>query len=67
MATAMSPRRSACCPARAANLKGAGNLKEAGNFQREYDGGNKLAVSFPGRKFSRRYMFFGSEVEPTRL
>ena len=43
--------------------RGGNNL--AGNFQREYDGGNKLAVSFPGVKFSRRYIFFGGEGEPT--
>ena len=45
--------------------RGRNNL--AGNFQREYDGGNILAVSFPGGKFSRRYIFFGGEVEPTLM
>ena len=46
----------------------AGNLFYlAGNLRREYDGGNKLAVNFPGGKFSRRYIFLGGEMEPTRI
>ena len=38
-----------------------------GKFLREYDGRKKMTVYFLGGKFSRRYVFFGGDVEPTRL
>ena len=39
---------------------------QAGKVWRELTGGKIFAVSFPGRKFSRRYIFLGGEVDPTR-
>ena len=37
----------------------------AGKFWREHDGVKKMTVYFLGGKFSRRYIFFGGDVEPT--
>ena len=37
-----------------------------GKFWREHDGVKKMTVYFLGGKFSRRYIFFGGDVEPTR-
>ena len=39
----------------------------AGNIWREKNRGNILAVNSLGGKFSRRYIFFGGEVEPTHF
>ena len=39
----------------------------AGKFWREHDSGEKIPVYFLGGKFSRRYVFFGGDVEPTRF